>query len=134
MGYDLIGKKGATFCAGNWGHLLELAKSFGWRAEGTLFPTCNEDQGALYIEGDERWNGNYFGNDWQRVSQTNSAAMAVAVRKALEAHTELTLGADPILDARQHNCLLWLNTLSPNELDWVRAFADFCELGGFMIA
>ena len=70
MGYDLLGNaQDCRLSAEAWRELLELARTHGWKPEGTV-PT--EHTGTP-------WSGGYTSNDWQRVT----ASDAHSLRKAL---------------------------------------------------
>ena len=72
MGIDLIGHGSASFNWRAWRHLLDVAREFGWRPEGTEPPS--------YYTG--QWNGSYFTNDYQEVTISDAAAMGAALFRA----------------------------------------------------
>jgi hypothetical protein len=77
MGVDLSGKHGSqSYNWWAWRDLLEMARSNGWKPVGTT------------TADDPDWNGDYFSNDGQRVTDDDAHAIAdalsVAVRDAFE--------------------------------------------------
>ena len=113
MGFDLKNRRGLDFrfSVWEWRAALELARDFGWKPEGTLPPIDYDpaSYGAFNVTdvmsgqridfdvaddvSNDKWSGTYSTNDGQIMSDTDAAAMADALEKALVAITEFrTLG------------------------------------------
>ena len=77
MSYDFTGVAGTEWGtnAQGWRLILHLAERFGWQPAGTTPP---DDLPAGL-----RWEGNYFGNEGQRVADEDAVALAAALRKAV---------------------------------------------------
>jgi hypothetical protein len=74
MGVDLIGRGGdASFNWGCWRTCLGIAIAFGWQPAGTI---AHPDH-----HGD--WDGGYFTNDLQEVSDSDARALGVALHRAV---------------------------------------------------
>jgi hypothetical protein len=68
---DLSGKGGEmSFNNGTWGHLLKLATMNGWEPAGTR-------------KRSREWDGNYWTNDGQRVTDDDARNLADALEEAL---------------------------------------------------
>lgn len=87
MGMDLArGNQVYSISAAYWGKSLDLAEAFGWRRAGTLHP-------LVQWSADQEWDGNYWTNDWQRVTDEDAHQLGVALYKAaaaIEATVEMT--------------------------------------------
>lgn len=134
MGHDLSGAGGEFRASGgSLGHLLELAEAFGWEPAGTCPPWDYEKREPIF----DKWDGNYFCNDWQKVTTVDAANVAQAIRRALDVQVELSImGEDEdVLKARKGNAIRWLNLRKDrkSQLEWVRNFAEFCEAGEFYV-
>ena len=73
MGVDLIGHGGASFNGTVWRKCFEIAIAFGWQPAGTVAPP----------DYDGEWNGTYFSNDLQEVSDTDARAWGTALHQAV---------------------------------------------------
>ena len=108
MGVDLLGNGGLSLSWVGWRRMLQLAQEFGWTPEGTV------EMDYMQLDADfpdketaaraER--AGYFSNDGQLVTDTDAAAIAMALRRALQ---------------------------SPSTPRDVEEFADYCAKGGFRI-
>ena len=87
MGYDLRNKQGDYFGAniGAWDHLTEAALAFDWKPAGTLHPIDDEFGGEPFLTFEARWDGGYFSNDYQRVTDEDASELAAALRRAIAA-------------------------------------------------
>jgi hypothetical protein len=112
MGVDLLNVRGhgsEGFNDAGWRAVLELAIEYGWQPEGTAPPDDNSGT----------WNGNYFSNDFQQVTDSDARTLAEALLRAVAA-----------LDARERE----RPTKWPDDwLSRVRSFAEFASKGGFLI-
>src|SRR5262249_37495558 len=87
MGFDLHGRhETVSFNLAGWRYLLETANSFGWQPAGTEAPDLeNVGLGSIPIEpiGPARaWNGGYFTNDFQTVTDDDARQMGAALLRA----------------------------------------------------
>ena len=93
MGYDLRAR--TTNAAGEyelksfrwnmtaWPRLLRLAYEHGgWVPEGTEAPILVDEKYEIYVV-KEGWDGTYFSNDYQTISETDARNLASALRKVL---------------------------------------------------
>ena len=119
MGYDLHGR-GGYFGVDilDWRPCVETAQTWGWKPSGTLLPygppEAQGDPGS-----DWTWDGNYFSNDFQEVTDRDARALGEALLR----------GVTP-LEARERE----MPSRWPD--DWlhsVRRFADRALKGGFHI-
>ena len=116
MGMDLSGRGGyAYFNWFTWGRCLTVALAFGWEPAGTVSP----DLSGLGIGVDEEdiypnWDGSYFSNDHQQVTDLDARSLSLALGRALAA-----VATGQIVIAEQAK---------------VRELADFAAHGGFTIA
>jgi hypothetical protein len=117
MGMDLHGAAGYfRFNNWSWYQVLELAYEYGWKPAGTepgqwCDPETGELDEQLSPDPDE-WDGTYFSNDHQWVTDEDAANIADALERALEDKP------DSSDEAKQ----------------WVRDFIAFCRAGAFFIA
>lgn len=83
MGMDLHSETGAEFRLSRnaWLHILELAKEYGWEPLGTIPPTFDDPLRNLEYKG---WEGGYDTNEFQIVTDVDSAEMASALENALQ--------------------------------------------------
>jgi hypothetical protein len=138
MGYDLYNKRGDYFGANiaAWDHLTEAALAFDWKPAGTLPPQFDEGGPVTcYDTFEARWEGGYFSNEFQRVSDEDARNLAVALRQAIAA-AEGIKGDETArvkfsewnnLPARAENAARSLN------VRFVRRFVKYCEKGAFQI-
>jgi hypothetical protein len=72
-----------------WHECLELAKAFGWKPAGTRHPITDLSSSKSTPEEKTRrqreWEGGYTTNDWQRVTDVDAYAMAMALYRAIAA-------------------------------------------------
>jgi hypothetical protein len=107
MGVDLMGHGGEYFSLNGWESCLLVAEAFGWQPAGTTRPDGHEGE----------WDGNYFLNARQRVTDDDAKAISRALFRALNAvSTE-----KPLSIVQEAN----LNT--------VMRLANYTSAGGFMI-
>jgi hypothetical protein len=101
MGYDMSNSKGdeAHLTMSLWSDFFRLAMEYGWEPMGTVSP----------YEDNVVWDGGYFSNDFQLVTETDAANLANALEKAIRASPKRAFA------------------------DWIRSFIDFCRGGGFSI-
>lgn len=89
MGVDLLrGDERFSLNVKLWNACLELARTFGWKPEGTLYPTAEVD--AFGIEADRdalavQWNGSYSCTERQRVSDSDAEEMGSSLLRAAAA-------------------------------------------------
>ena len=141
MGVDLFGKHGGEmFNWHGWRACLERAIEFGWTPEGTLAPTDFSSE----------WQGGYYSNDYQVVTDSDARALGEAVLRAVAALSarapdkvqvrkdwpEEEFGAD--LRALLANYALKGAFLTEeeelaDELRCLRKFATYALKGGFTI-
>jgi hypothetical protein len=116
MGVDLYGKHGGYVYMNwtNWEYCLETAYSYGWKPRGTVAadPAFLQDVYGPVREGFQEpdyseWDGSYFSNNWQIVTDDDARAIAEALRHAIAAGE----GNDLVID-----------------------LADFAEKGEFRIS
>jgi hypothetical protein len=127
MGVSLWGKK-RSFIS-NWGFygsMLELAAEYGWEPRGTVltFHFCYQVCGCgadtakndpdyeiekKAVKACANWNGSYFSNDQQTVTQTDAKNIADALERALDDGQEANLSEE------------------------IRDFIEFCREGQFSI-
>lgn len=112
MGVDLCSNHGnESLNWTGWRELLDLARDHGWQPQGTAPPDDWDNA--------KHWDGGYYSNYWQRVTDSDAHALAEALLRGFEADFK----------REQENPTEW-----PNDwLDRVRQFADFALKGGFYI-
>lgn len=76
MGMDLMGRGGLSINWKGWHAVLTIAHEFGWQPEGTEQPDGWSG---------EVWDGDYFSNDLQYVTDSDARSMATALEKAIGA-------------------------------------------------
>ena len=117
MGMDLDGAGGIErFNNTSWCKMLKLAYEYGWKPAGTepgqwINSETGEVDEQMSPDPDE-WDGTYFTNDSQWVTEEDAANIADALERAVEDES------DP----------------SDEGLHWVRDFIAFCRAGEFYIA
>lgn len=78
MSMDLYSRHGEiSFSAATWDGCFHLAVAFGWKPVGTNPPFVGTTR--------DDWDGGYFGNDFQQVTDDDARAMADALTRALTA-------------------------------------------------
>ena len=70
MGVDLMGHGGEYFSLNGWESCLLVAEAFGWQPAGTTRPDGHEGE----------WDGNYFLNARQRVTDDDAKAISSNAR------------------------------------------------------
>jgi hypothetical protein len=117
MGMDLLSEHGdERFNARGWRWCLERAKEFGWSPEGTVAP----------IDFQGEWNGDYFTNDYQTVTDRDARALGEALLRAVAA-----------LSAREPDKIHMDEFAAAEfdgELSCLRRLANYALKGGFVIA
>jgi hypothetical protein len=84
MGMDLEGPGGAFwFPVHGWSAVLTLARDFGgWEPQGTKSPEWEDPEtGEHHVASD--WDGNYWCNDYQQVTEEDARNLADALERAL---------------------------------------------------
>ena len=113
MGVDLVGHGGASFNWSAWRSSLQVAEAFGWHAAGTIMP---------HNEIDRIWEGGYFSNDCQEVTDDDAHALGLAIHRAV---TALRTGQK--LTEEQANACTGVNITALCEV------GDYALQGGFAI-
>ena len=95
MGYCLFSKNKEFYAnISFFPKLLRLAYLFGWKPRGTEPPTF--DHGGYIVIDSSDWDGDYFGNSFQNVTEEDAKEIAVSLQKALQyipdTYEEETLG------------------------------------------
>lgn len=135
MGYDLENGVGRTWGTNSpgWRLALHLAKQFGWRPAGTE-PPAERDPGRP-------WDGRYFGNEGQRVSEIDARNLRAALLATLDSPEFHQLVVDFQAQYREYleagSTATVKLTLAPGSAEEIRAMvaelADFCSGGAFEI-
>lgn len=149
MGFDLSGAGGALYLnRSSWSHCLRMADAFGWEPEGTEAPKLtmyDPDRGSVALTGSwVKWDGGYFTNNYQGVTDTDAKALAAALDRAI---TAVETGAE--LSAEQREAFTdesddlpiptWVvqafNIVDPPLFDTriLRVLADYARQGAFLI-
>jgi hypothetical protein len=142
MGMDLSGKGGYfRFSNSAWCAVLELAYEHGWEPAGTKAPefTFYAPDGVTVDEVETRtwrqlyrdWNGSYFGNAFQVVSDEDAANIAEALERALDDVSDEG-GGRHLLPPAQHQAAR-RGELSQEDKDYLQEFIKFCRAGAFSI-
>jgi hypothetical protein len=165
MGMDLHGAGGDfRFNIFAWGQVLGLAQQYGWEpagtemqpmelrnADGSVDHELTEHYMALAVD----WDGNYFTNDFQHVSDEDAATIADALERALDDIPDFDSGEktkeftpdeppdNPVARALLEGGLKPF--VAPNDLlgpaeffsgedkQKIRDFIEYCRAGGFVI-
>jgi hypothetical protein len=127
MGMDLTNKAGGTerFSNASWREILMLAYEYGWKPAGTeagawIDPETGELNKQLSPDPDE-WDGDYFSNSFQWVTEEDAASIADALERALKDKAERDTDSSP-------------EYFSGEGKQKIRAFIAFCRVGEFFIA
>ena len=121
MGMDLLGKHGdERFSASAWRECLERASEFGWQPEGTLTPTDWHGE----------WNGSYFSNDWQAVTDRDARTLGEALLRAIATLSSRANVRNP--GTQDLNALFVEVDPSHAEIGCLRRLADYALKGGFI--
>jgi hypothetical protein len=126
MGMDLLGRDGhdERVSAEGWRECLECAVQFGWKPAGTVAPTdyCGE------------WNGNYWSNDWQMVTDRDARALGEALLRAATALSAHEREWPELLKAKQKYDPFAEDELTETkEPQFLRRLANFALNGVFVI-
>lgn len=105
MGIDISGGLSLSWTA--WAYCLDVAQAFGWQPEGTLPPPDPEDHNGPPAN-DETWDGSYYTNDFQTISDSDAHALAAALDRAIVALT-----SEQMTD-EQHRVLFGDPRMPPN--------------------
>jgi hypothetical protein len=122
MGVDLFGHGGAMFNWHAWRSCLNIAEKFGWVPAGTEAPSWNEGGDIPPADRDPEWDGSYFCNEFQSVTDTDAKAMARSLYRALN-----SVGTDQTLNAEQSAAL------EDSDLAVITELAHYAWRGGFDI-
>ena len=146
MGYFLASKNKNFSCKLITFHkVLNFAYLFWWHPSGTKPPTYDHD-GYVVIDNSD-WDGDYFGNSFQTVTEEDAKEIAVSLQKALQyipdTYEEETLGElvdeDWFPGREEFNQMVeeekdqFLSTFIGLD-DYLEKFIDFCEDRGFLIS
>jgi hypothetical protein len=113
MGVDLIGRGGdVSFNWSYWRACLGIAIAFGWQPAGTI----------AHPDHDGDWDGGYFTNDFQEVSDSDARALGVALHRAVA-----SVRTGQALTEEQAKALDGMH------IGQVCEFADYAVSGGFAI-
>jgi hypothetical protein len=141
MGFDLSGRGGSEhFNWMSWSYCLEIAHGFGWQPEGTkpndemmvhVYGWSPEDAKRLGAD----WDGGYFTNDFQLVTDSDAKALAAAFDRAI---SDGEVDPERITLVMDTGATRLGNEFVPTRdkvamLDWLRALADYARQGGFRI-
>ena len=159
MGMDLSGAGGLErFSNTSWRKMLELAYEYGWKPAGTergqwVDPETGELDEQMCPDPDE-WDGNYFTNAFQWVTEEDAAHIADALEKALDdipdfdtgekwvTHGPTNLPTDPVerslveegfAVSGPNGSLSPLEYFSGEDKQLVRDFIAYCRAGTFYI-
>jgi hypothetical protein len=145
--------RGVDFYFNNrhWRHILLLAHRYGWRPAGTeldLYLTKIEGMMEQDRHPDEDWDGTYFSNDLQWVTDEDAANIAQALERALEdipdedTVGELAASQSPDLEDAElierypglEEYIVPPHLFGDEYRQYVREFIAFCRVSGFRIA
>jgi hypothetical protein len=153
MGMDLSGEGGYfRFNWEGWREVLELAYQYGWEPAGTELPeysfynqdgTVNLGRTRAYREDAKDWDGSYFGNEGQWVTEEDAARIADALERALtHIPDEETVGMQPALKTYDtgggQSSAASIDVpnadwFSGDDKPYLRDFITYCRAGGFAI-
>lgn len=161
MGMDLINGAGGIerFSNTSWREMLKVAYEYGWKPAGTepgewIDPETGELDKRLSPDPDE-WDGNYFSNDCQWVTEEDAAHIADALERALKdmpacntdekrvEHGLSNLPASPVESSLVEQGLAAsgpnvpsspLEFFSDEGKQRIRAFIAYCRVGAFFIS
>ena len=104
MGFDLMSRHGGeSLPIWAFPRALEVAEAFEWKPEGTIWKDCPG-------------RGGYLSNDFQRVTDSDAKALALGLRRALDAY-RIGRGL----------------ALTKGDAEAVKILADYAAKGGFLI-
>ena len=160
MGMDLNGAGGVQrFSNTSWCKMLELAYGYGWKLAGTepgqwVDPSTGELIEQLSPDPDE-WDGGYFTNEFQWVTDEDAAHIADALEQALDdipdfdtdekwveygptnlptSQVERSLVEQGFAVSGPNESLSPLEFFSGERKQQVRDFITYCRAGAFFIA
>lgn len=88
MGMDLHGASGyERFSYTSWCEILGLAYEYGWKPQGTEAGQWYDENGKLIKQlspDPDEWDGDYFSNNFQLVTEEDAANIADALERALD--------------------------------------------------
>ena len=144
-----------------WSPILMLAARYGWEPEGTIIPRLSEEEAKKHNVSDEDrdrhneecddWEGDYFGNNGQLVTEEDALNMAKALEDSLDDIPDQPIpvpgqkddGMISLTDAantKHRNSMaagnlpsLILNFSGKENKDYIRQFITFLRLGGYSI-
>lgn len=117
MGFDLLSDtKDCRLSAEAWRQLLELARTHGWKPEGTV-PT-------EHTWNSKEWSGEYTTNDWQRVTASDAHSLRMALLRAKSALEVIRDLEEPNKSQAEHKV-----AEDPFKLGWEKnsAMIGLCE-------
>ena len=122
MGVDLY-RRGASLSMDwdTWRSCFRIASAFGWSPAGTA-PPDDFDEVRRAANPTVKWDGGYFSNDYQRVTDADAKDFAAALFRALRA-----VRSGEMLTVEQH---LALPSAEPG---FIEALAWFARTGEFEI-
>jgi hypothetical protein len=156
MGVDLSGAGGCEWLSWTvWGNLLNLAREYGWEPAGTEPPSVtvknpdgsiDHEMSAIYSWSYGGWDGTYFTNNCQLVTDEDAASIAEALEQALgdipdegTVETVRVINLDPSLDAGSKDPDHDAPVRSVEKFggshgkQLVKDFIVYCRAGGFAI-
>jgi hypothetical protein len=135
MGMDISFRRGEFRCSARfWVKCLTLAEVFGWVPAGTEAPS-----GCQPCSADE-WDGNYWTNDYQGVTDDDARAFAAALKRGIEAvmmEPPLTIEqaqAVKVLEKTETDLVSPGIEIKTTSVARVAQIAALASKGGFMIA
>jgi hypothetical protein len=140
MGVDLHGAGGYVLYPWyHWQQFLGMAYLFGWEGPGTLPPDLRDKNNEPIYPPEilEKWDGTYFANNYQRVSEEDAWNIAIALQRALRLNGVLDQEAmerKKSLDAE--GCKEWdihLSKWCGKGREMVEEFITYCLAGEFVI-
>jgi hypothetical protein len=147
---DLRSKHGEiSFNNSSWGHLLKMAGVYGWEPAGTLAPHLTNRDGQRVDDGcnpvddaeyEASWNGAYFYNEGQSVTDEDARNLANAIERALpDVPDQDVLGDKATVHPSGARGVSLETPVNPFEWfggrkEQLRDFIVFCRAGGFSIS
>ncbi len=131
MGMDLCGRDGGIrFNNLTWSQILNLADRYGWQPMGTEAPAWEVLGADPPIHADyPDWDGTYFSNDGQFVTDRDASNIAAALERALDDIPEHDTMED-MQTAQDASPMEWFSGQGKTT---VRDFIEFSRTGGFCI-
>ncbi len=134
MGMSLAGRGGRHFGCNHftWGCFLALAYRYGWQPMGTEAPDWEGINGPP-INPDYKhpdWDGTYFSNDGQFVTDRDASNIAAALERALD---DIPDDDAVVEDEQMADKPSLIEYFSGEGKTWVRKGIEFCRAGGFLI-